>query len=375
MKETDAMQRPSHSSDWTPIQESPVSWLVVYPDGRFRIGSVLLAQKDALRCSVGAIRVSKEAGDGAALTLSAGERRVALLYRRGRWYRWQGRPAARPAAPAVPPAPPRVPDGPGSPRGWSLSAVMAPLVLLLLLDVGLAAGLAARGGQGGVGGWVAACRFDEATWLEGRAYHTLVTHSLVHGRVAEFFYCALGLLLFGWLVQRNVGSWRTLLLFAWSAALSVGFWQFIQTPLGQQVLQEWVEKAFRYVEEHHGPGVALTLLTWYLGAYQQMLSLRGPIAGAAGAVSGLMAFAVCRRYFYPAGRPVRWLTLAAGGAYVALGWRWVWPELLGEPAPYVLFVGGALAGWAFCFPDKALHHFGDSLASALQRRDREEAAA
>jgi membrane associated rhomboid family serine protease len=366
---------------WTPNEASPAAWLTLLPDGDFRIGTTAFRRDMPVQCQVKAVRVTKDKGDGQALLLTRGEKTEALLYWHGQWLRWQQTPTAVPAPPAgVPageqpmasaavaePAPATPAPKKPAPR-WA--GFLAPLVLLLLMAIvsvlgNRAFGFAAVRSQ---------CQLDDQTWMERGAVHTLVTHPLLALRWEEGIYTAAGILLFGWLVQRNVGPWRTLLLFFWSAAFSVGMWCFLQTQLGQAVLADLVGKVLRWMGENLGWDSALAALAGYDQVYDRLLDLRGPVAGATAAVSGLMMFAVCRRRFYASRWPFKLPELVLSLVYLGIGWLWLWPAVLSTPTPYLLFVGGAVGGWVFCFPDKALYHFGDSLKNVWLNREAERSS-
>jgi hypothetical protein len=208
-------------------------------------------------------------------------------------------------------------------------------------------------------------QFDEHTWADRGAYHSLVTYAFASPSGVELLYTAVGAVFFGWLVGRNIGPWRTCLLMLWSSLIAVAFWRFILTPFGDAVLNDLITKFLRYLAETKGLETAGAAWTAYAAMYERLLDLHGPILGGVGTVSGLMMFCLCRRRFDRGSRFLRLFTLLLAGVYFAVGVKWVWPVVLCQPVPYLIFVGGALGGWTFCFPDMALKHFSDSASNVL----------
>jgi hypothetical protein len=374
-----------------PVRRPPASWLHLYADGTFRVGSTTYAQRSAVRLVARKIQIVKSAGRGQPLRIIKGERRLLLVFRQGQWFRWQDTaPAAGlAAAPSVakkakaPTArhPPVLPcksqpsepaeaapvasseaEPPASTPLQPWRPFLAPLLLtaaMFIVSLPYAAGLR---------GWlVEQFRFDENTWLARGAFHTLCSHALLTPHAAALVYLAAGVLLFGFLVQRNIGVWRTLLLFAWSAGFSVGLWRFLLTPLGQAMVHDLLLKVFTFLAEKRDLGTAMGAAELFAQAWNRLLDLRGPISGAAGAVSGLIVFAVCRGSIGSQRFGGRLTALVLGTAYLALGWCLLWPTVLGERVPYLLFVAGGLGGCSFCFPDRALRFFGDRLKDTLSK--------
>jgi hypothetical protein len=384
---------------WTRVRSCPVPGVELCIDGSFRIGERRFSAKAGLSgYQVGETRVDREPGTDRPLVAESSLGRVFLLYHDGLWYQSQdipfatpveaehlplefvgqnnGVPVAVPAAEAVDlpcvepgsikttPVPAPNPTRRASGRWSVLSLVLLVLATLALSGLFqlLSATEAATAGR--VAGW---CSFDEQTWLKEGAYHSLITHAFLHTSGWELAYFTVGILLFGWIVQRNVGFLRTVLLFLFCAAAGVGFWQGAKTEFGQDILVRVVGKAFAWIAERVGLETAVTAWLAYGRAMDAMLALRGAVCGAAGAVAGLIAFAACRRQLNGT-TGVRWLVVLLAAGYLALGWAYVWPELLGREVPYVLFVGGALGGLFFIFPDKFLNHLGEAVKDRIQER-------
>jgi hypothetical protein len=365
---------------WVPIPRSPAPWLRLFEDGSFQIGKVTCAQRSAVRTALQASHVEKAAGEGQPLRVRKDGQWFHLVFQRGRWFGWHipnptppvaklvpaqlgPPPVAKlvPARQSTPPTPvprkPAVPSAAPAPSApGTAKRLWQPLLAPLLLVAAMLAASVLR---------IAFFRFDERTGLTVSTIHTLCTHALVTPRAAEFVYLAAGVLLFGFLVQANVGFRRTLVLFFWSAAFSIGFWQFLLTPMGEAMVRDLLAKVVTALADKRDPQTAWQALVAFEEAYGRLLDLRGPIGGAAGAVSGLIFFALWRRSlgFHP--YSIRKAALMLGIVYIGIGWYWLWPHALKEPVPYLLFVGGALGGWCFCFPDKALDHFGNRLKDVL----------
>jgi hypothetical protein len=267
----------------------------------------------------------------------------------------EARPAPRPAAPRP------------AWRRWPL----APLVLVLVAAAVSAFSLVGPLASGAVAGRLTAqCRFNEDTWVGAWAFHTLVTHAFLHTSAAELAYFAGGLLLFGWLVQRNIGFLRTVLLFAFCAAFSAGFWQFAKTEIGQDLIYRYAGKLFEALRDRVGFEAGFTAAAAYGEAWNHMLALRGEVWGAAGALAGFMTFALCRRRFRAGPVGVKWLVLLLAVGYLALGGL-VWVHGLGRDlgeVPFVLWVGGALGGLFFIIPDKFLHEALDAAGDKVREK-------
>jgi hypothetical protein len=257
-------------------------------------------------------------------------------------------------------------DPPGQPatrRGFP--PVAAPLLLVLFAGSLSAAAWLTNGTALGDG--LRSLRFDEATWQPGMAYHTFVTHAFLHDNAAELGYAALGIVVFGWVVQRNVGWWRTLLLFAFCAACSIGLWQAAKTDIGQEILGRMAGSVIEQVGERAGWDAAFTTWAGYEQAMNDLVGLRGTAWGAGGALAGLMMFALCRRRFD--GRvAVKWWALLLAVVYVGVGYAVVWPTFAAREMPYVLMIGGALGGLFFVVPDKFLAHLADAMKDSAVAR-------
>jgi membrane associated rhomboid family serine protease len=275
------------------------------------------------------------------------------------------------APPRPTPPPVKQPARPDPRRG--VPPVAAPL--LLVLAAAAVSALAWQTDGTALGTGLQQLRFDEATWLPGMAYHTFVTHAFVHANAADLGYAALGVVVFGWIVQKNVGWWRTLLLFGFCAACSVGLWQAAKTEVGQDLLGRAAGNVIDQVADKVGWDAAFTTWAGYDRAMTDLVGMRGAVGGAGGAVAGLMAFALCRRRLD--GRvAVKWWALLLAAAYVGLGWAVVWPTFVGREMPYALLIGGALGGLFFVIPDKILAHVAGALKdSALGKASRGRGAA
>jgi hypothetical protein len=214
----------------------------------------------------------------------------------------------------------------------------------------------ARIGEGMAERVVVQFRFDENTWLDEWAYHTFVSHAFLHTSAAELAFFATGILLFGWVVGRNVGALRTVLLFCFCASFSIGFWQFAKTPFGQDLIVRYAVKLFDHVNEKYGWEAGATAWLAYAEPWDHMLALQGPVWGAGGALAGLITFAACRRRFRRGRVEVRWLVLVLALCYLAVGVA-VWVNALGREVgdiPFVLYLGGGLGGMFFVIPDRFL---------------------
>jgi hypothetical protein len=398
---------------WTRVSTCPVPGVEPCTDGSFRIGEQRFSPGAGLYgYSVGEASADREPGADRPLVVQSARGRVLLLYRNGLWYQSadgppQAVPAASPggkgerlpakapgrpgggAAPlpaaakappvadqvvglgyvepgAIEPAPkPQPPRPAAGPRRWAAVALL--LLVLTALAVSALPLMLARMDEGLAERAANQCRFDENTWLDTWAYHTFVTHAFLHTGAAELAFFAAGILLFGWIVGRNVGCLRTVLLFCFCAAFSVGFWQFAKTPFGQDLIVRYAGKLFDYVNEKYGWEAGVTAWLAYAQAWEQMLALRGPVWGAGGALAGLITFAVCRRRFRRGRVEVRWLVLVLALAYLAVG-GWVWVHALGRDVaelPFVLYLGGALGGLFFVIPDRFLHELLDAAKDKL----------
>ena len=395
---------------WALVISCPVPGVELGMDGSFRIGDRRFSANAGLSgYTVDGVCLDKEPGDDRPLVAESAHGRVFLLYRDGLWYQSKAGPATQPtllkptrpvASPAAlaqelplefasktngargapaervldlpcvepgkiaPEAAPRPPSRPAR-QPWALLGPVL-LVLVTLAASGLFQVLAAadRPTADRLARW---CSFDETAWLQAGAYHTLLTHAFLHTSGAELAYFAAGTLAFGWLVQRNVGLLRTVLLFGFCAVAGVGFWQGAKTELGQDLLLRVVGKFFRWLAEQHGIETAVTAWLAYGRAMEAMLALRGAVSGGAGAVAGLIAFAACRRRL-DGSAGVRWLVVVLAAVYLGLGLGYVWPVLLARQVPYALFVGGALGGLFFVFPDRFLDHVGKAVKERLQEK-------
>lgn len=208
------------------------------------------------------------------------------------------------------------------------------------------------------------CRFHENEWQERKAYHTFVTHAVLHDNREVLAYSLVGLLWFGWLVARNIGFWRTLFVFAFSAMMSVGVWRFILTPFGEKVVVDVVNRVFDFLIQRFDLEIVLMCLRFYQELCAGIVNFRGPVYGAAGGVAGLMAFALCRQTHYTANAGSRWLTILGISIYVSFGAFYVWPTIVMAAFPTILWIGGAVGGWIACVPDKAFSELQPSFRRA-----------
>lgn len=262
--------------------------------------------------------------------------------------RTEPKPPAQPAQPELaPPAPQRSFAVRALAFLWSVKAT---LVVLAVCGAAHAVwvGGAARDAM------LAHATFTESHWTAGQ-YHVLLTHGFLNERGGELAIWLAGLLLFGVIVETNIGSARTLLLATFCSATDVLGYALFNTPDGYEWALIKANQLYWWVFEKWGFEKAqLVADAWR--AIVPLMAWSTPLVGSAAVCSGFITFAVCRRTFEDGIGFRRWnLLLAVVFLAVALGV--CWGRVVGTPIPYVLLFGGALGGLAYIFPDKAINQF------------------